>query len=85
VTRDMFDASEGVTASRTSDGQVGLMLKLTPQAARMVTAAVEAWQDHGCSVAIELGLYMLHVAGANLEDVVEEIPEVKDWNPFEHK
>lgn len=84
VRKDIFDATEGVTASRLSNGGVGLMLSITPEAAKMICEGVKVWQDHNCGAAAELALYFMHVAAAVLDDVVDEIPEVKDFKPFDH-
>src|SRR5262245_23449709 len=85
VTRDFVDCSLGNQAQLNSKGHPSVLLALTPQGAKLITDAVKYWQEHNCSSAIEMGLYVLHLIAKELEDVMPHLPEVEDWEPFPHR
>ncbi len=85
VARDFVDVTQGSQAQLNSEGNPSVLLALTPQGAKLITDAVKYWQEHNCSSAIEMGLYVLHLLAAQLDDVMPNLPEVEDWEPFPHR
>lgn len=85
VRKDFFDAGNGCQSGIASDGTPVLMLTFTPEGCKMVLDAVRYWQDHNCSGAAEIGLYLLHVAATTMGPLLEQLPpEIQTSEPFEH-
>lgn len=85
VRKDFFDASEGCQSGMASDGTPVLVLTFTPEGVKMCLDAVRYWQDHNCSGAIEIALFMMHAAAETLEPLLEQLPpEVQTFEPFKH-
>lgn len=61
------------------------MLTFTPEGCKMVLDAARYWQEHNCSGAAELGLFILHVAATTMEPLLEQLPpEIQTFEPFKH-
>ena len=85
VTRDFFDASEGIQCGIRADGTPVLLMTLTPEGTKMILDAAAGWQSHNCHHAPEVGLYLLHVAADTLQPLLEHLPkEIQELKPFGH-
>lgn len=85
VALDFLDTTVGNQGTINSKGNPSVLLALTPQGAKLIVDAVKYWREHNCSSAIELGLYLLHLMAAQVEPLMERLPEVEDWEPFPHR
>lgn len=85
VSLDFMDTSQGNQATINSKGNPSVLLALTPQGAKLIVDAAKYWQDHNCSSAIGMALYILRQLAVEVEPLIEQLPEVKDWEPFPHR
>lgn len=84
VRQDFFDARNGVQSGFTADGIPVVLLTLTPEGVKMVTEAVRYWQDHQCQAGAEVGLYLAHVIAEVATPLLEHLPGLKHYEPFDH-
>jgi len=85
VRKDLFDASLGQQVGLTADGNVGLLMVLNQQSAKMLVDAWESVIDHACEAGIDTIMHFFYYQGLLLKDLVPLLdPEVQATEFFKH-
>lgn len=85
VRKDLFDASQGQQVGLTADGNVGLLMVLNQQSAKMLVDAWESVIDHACEAGIDTIMHFFYYQGLLLKDLVPLLdPEVQATEFFKH-
>lgn len=85
VRKDLFDASQGQQVGLTADGNVGLLMVLNQQSAKMLVDAWESVIDHACEAGIDTIMHFFYYQGLLLSELVPLLdPEVQATEFFKH-
>ena len=85
IKKDTFDASKGQQVGLTADGNVGMLLVVNQQSAKMLVDAWEGVMDHACEAGIDTIMQFFYYQGLLLSELVPFLdPVVQATKFFEH-